>query len=126
VNALLDSSSLSATILSWWELVLVMAVLLLSAKKLPGFFRGMGHGFSRFRQEVAGLAHEAGKSAGGIFGKPAAEALTPDNQTAELYDPAVSRRRGRRPVRQRLRNLWKRIGTWLNKHGWRVGFGKKG
>jgi len=26
---------------------------------------------------------------GRIFGKPAADALTPDNQVAELYDPAV-------------------------------------
>jgi hypothetical protein len=32
---------------------------------------------------------DAGESLGGIFGKPAAEALTPDNQTAELYDPAA-------------------------------------
>jgi len=32
---------------------------------------------------------DAGRNAGGIYGSTAAEALTPDNQTAELYDPAV-------------------------------------
>jgi hypothetical protein len=36
-------------------------------------------------------ARDAGESLGGIYGKPAAEALTPDNRTAELYDPAVLR-----------------------------------
>jgi hypothetical protein len=59
-------------------------------------------------------AHDAGKSAGGIFGKPAAEALTPDNQTAELYDPAVFRRgRRKRWFRQLLRDLWCNILRWL-------------
>ena len=43
------------------------------------------------REEVDGAAGDAGKSLGGIYGKPACEALTPDNQTAELYDPAVLR-----------------------------------
>jgi len=32
---------------------------------------------------------DAGQNTGGTYGSPAAEALTPDNQTAELYDPAV-------------------------------------
>ena len=34
-------------------------------------------------------AGEAGRSLGGIYGKPAAQALTPDNQVAELYEPGV-------------------------------------
>lgn len=34
-------------------------------------------------------AFDAGRSLGGIHGKRAAEALTPGNQTGELYDPVM-------------------------------------
>ena len=105
-----------ATFLGGWEVVLILAVflILLGAKKLPEIMRGMGAGLSQFRKELDRQAHDAGKSAGGIFGKPATEALTPDNQTAELYDPAVFRRGGRkRPVRHLLRALWRNILKWL-------------
>ena len=101
-----------ATLLGGWEVVLILAVflILLGAKKLPEIMRGMGDGMSEFRKELDRQAHDAGKSAGGIFGKPAAEGLTPDNQTGELYDPAVFRRGGRkRSVRQLLRELWRNI-----------------
>jgi len=77
-------------------LILALIVILVGAKKLPEITRGLGDGFSEFRKRVGGLskeldqeAHDAGESLGGIYGKPAAQALTPDNQTAELYDPAV-------------------------------------
>src|SRR5258706_1548419 len=40
-------------------------------------------------------ANEAGRSLGGIYGKPAAQALTPDNQVAELYEPAVFQKKPR-------------------------------
>ena len=63
-----------------WELVVVAAVCLM----LTGF------------KIIPKIMHDAGKSAGGIFGKAATEALTPDNQTAELYDPAVFRRSPRK------------------------------
>ena len=105
-----------ATLLGGWEVILILAVLLilLIARRLPEIMRGMGNGMSEFRRELDSQAHDAGKSAGGIFGKPAAEALTPDNQTAELYDPAVLRPGGRkRSVRQRLRDLWRSILKWL-------------
>ena len=105
-----------ATFLGGWELVLILAILLilLGAKRFPGIMKGLGDGLSYFRDEMDSQAHDAGKSAGGIFGKPAAEALTPDNQTAELYDPAVFRRGGRkRSVRQFLRVLWRSILAWL-------------
>src|SRR5215471_1504965 len=95
-----------ATSLGGWEAVLILALLLilLGAKKLPEITRRSGNGMFGFRKELDRQAYDAGKSAGGIFGKPAAEALTPENQTAELYDPAVFRRDGRkRSVRQRLR-----------------------
>jgi hypothetical protein len=65
------------------EVVLIGAVLLtlIGAKRLPEMARWLAD-----RQ-----AHDAGKSLGGIYGKPAFEALTPDNQTAEFYDPAIYR-----------------------------------
>ncbi len=80
-----------AGILGGWELVLILAVviILLGAKRLPEIMRGVGDGVSQFRKELDGEAQDAGESLGGIYGKPAAEALTPDNQTAELYDPAA-------------------------------------
>jgi len=80
-----------ANILGGWELVLILAVILIvsGAKWLPEIMRGVGDGVSQFRKELDGEAQDAGKSLGGIYGKPAAEALTPDNQTAELYNPAT-------------------------------------
>jgi len=80
-----------AGILSGWELVLILAVILIlsGAKWLPDIMSGVGDGVSQFRKELDGEAQDAGKSLGGVCGKPAAEALTPDNQTAELYDPAA-------------------------------------
>ena len=89
---------LLAAILGGWEILLILFVSLVGAKKLPGIARGLGEGFSQFRKHAGELpsdldqeAHDAGESLGGIYGKPAAQALTPDNQTAELYDPAVFR-----------------------------------
>ena len=108
--------SVLATFLGGWEVALILALLLilLGAKRLPEIMRGMGSGMSEFRKELDRQAHDAGKSAGGIFGKPAAEALTPDNQTAELYDPAVFRGPGRKPTLRRwLRYLWRGILKWL-------------
>ena len=66
----------------------------------------------RMTDDLDEEASEAGRSVGGIYGKPAAEALTPDSQVAELYDPAVlqkgKKRRQRRKLRG-LRRLWWRI-----------------
>ena len=103
-------------ILGSWELVLILAVLLIliGAKRLPDMMRGLRNGISEFGKELDRQAHEAGRSAGGIFGKPAAEALTPDNQIAELYDPAAFRRGSRkRSFQQLLRHLWRSILSWL-------------
>ncbi len=105
-----------ATVFGGWELLLILAVflILIAAKKLPGIGKGFGNGILEFGNELDRQAHDAGRSAGGIFGKPAAEALTPDNQTAELYDPAVFRRgREKKSVRQLLIQLWRRILVWL-------------
>ncbi|HEV2392277.1 MAG TPA: twin-arginine translocase TatA/TatE family subunit [Verrucomicrobiae bacterium] len=76
-------------------LVLALILILVGAKKIPELVRGVGNGLSQFLRAIRDVdqeAQDAGKSLGGIYGKPAAQALTPDNQVAELYDPAVLRR----------------------------------
>ena len=106
-----------AEFLGGWEVVLILAVVLIlvGAKHLPKIGRGLGEGFFHFRKACDQEARDAGKSLGGIYGKPAAEALTPDNQTAELYDPAVFHRQdwtGRATKRVRFRHwlrLWQLI-----------------
>ncbi len=108
--------SVIATLLGGWELILILTIvlILLGARWLPEIMRGLGHGISEFGKQVDRQAHDAGRSAGGIYGKPAAEALTPDNNTAELYDPAVFRRgRNRRSFRALFRDLWSSILRWL-------------
>src|SRR5205814_1620369 len=79
-------------------LVLGVVLILYGAKRLQDLGRGLGQGRREFlralmdvREEIDGQAGDAGKSLGGIYGKPACQALTPDNQTAELYDPGVLR-----------------------------------
>jgi sec-independent protein translocase protein TatA len=80
------------------EIVLILAVVLIlfGARRLPELGRGLSVGLFEFRRatrevtdEIDEAASEAGRSVGGIYGRPAAEALTPDNHVAELYDPAV-------------------------------------
>jgi len=97
MRTLASNPSLLA-LLGGWETFGILAVILIlfGAKKLPEITRGLGQGVSRFRKSLGGLsrefdqeAHDAGESLGGIYGKRAAQALTPDNQTAELYDPAA-------------------------------------
>ena len=114
---------LLAAVFGIWEIALIVAVIMIlfGAKKLPGIPRGLHEGFSQFRKATKDLdneAHDAGESLGGIYGKPAAQALTPDNQTAELYDPAafynphdMKRMRFRGLVR-----LWRLIRTLVSKH----------
>lgn len=96
-----------------WEVVLVLATVLIlfGAKHLPGLARGLGEGFFQFRKSLDQGAHDAGASLGGIYGKPAAEALTPDNQTAELYDPGVFNRveRSRRATKRMRFRRWLRL-----------------
>ena len=77
-------------------LILALGLLLLGARKLPDLGHGLMRGLFEFRSatrrvtdELDEEASEAGRSVGGIYGKPAAQALTPDNRVAELYDPAV-------------------------------------
>jgi hypothetical protein len=64
-------------------------LILFGAKRLPDLGRELGRGFSAYRRVAQDEASEAGPSLGGIYGKPAAQVLTADNQVAELYYPAA-------------------------------------
>jgi len=84
--------------LSGGEIILVVALIMIlwGTKRLPDLGRGLGMGIDEFRKatrevtdEINQGSFDAGQSVGGIYGRPAAEALTPDNQVAELYDPSV-------------------------------------
>ena len=70
-------------------LILALVLILFGVKKLPDLAKGLRQGLFDFRKAVDDEATEAGRSLGGIYGRPAAEALTPENNVAELYDPAV-------------------------------------
>jgi sec-independent protein translocase protein TatA len=103
-------------------LILALLIILFGARKLPEIVRGFGEGISEFRRALRNAlrgtdqeAEDAGKSFGGIYGKPAAQALTPDNRTAELYDPAALRdkygtSRGSKPA---AFLTWSRLWRWI-------------
>jgi sec-independent protein translocase protein TatA len=101
-------------------LILALVLILLGATRLPGLGRGLGRGISEFRSatrrvtdELDEEASEAGRSVGGVYGKPAAEALTPDNQVAELYDPAALRDRDG-PSRRGMLARCARLVQWVS------------
>jgi len=112
--------------LSGWgqgEIVLVLAVVLIlfGARRLPELSRGLGRGIFEFRKatrdvtdEIDEAASEAGRSVGGIFGKPAAEALTPDNRVAELYDLAVLRDKAELPKPWKV-TWFLRLCAWIRR-----------
>ncbi len=101
--------------------ILALVLILVGARNLPGLGRGLRRGIFEFRDAVRrltdsldGEAREAGRSVGGIYGKRAAQALTPDNQVAELYDPAAFRAKLRPGKRHKgLRNRFRRLWEWL-------------
>jgi sec-independent protein translocase protein TatA len=104
-------------------LVLALVLVLFGAKKLPELGRGLGRGIFEFREATKHVtdaideeASEAGRSVAGIYGKAAAQALTPDNQVAELYDPAVLRHEGqpRRRYNRIMAGLLK-LGSWIRR-----------
>src|SRR2546428_143189 len=103
--------SIFADIFGGWEVVLILAVVLIlfGAKRLPELARGLGEGFSQFRKDFDQAAHDAGESLGGIYEKPAAKALPPDNQTAELYDPAVLHNEDRTSRATKRLRYWRRL-----------------
>ena len=105
--------------LAGWPGLLIPALTLLAivggAKRFRELRRGFRGALSEFRKASDEVAVDVGKSLGGIYGKPGAQALTPENQTAELYDPAAfqdAERTRRGPKRIRFggwRRLWRRI-----------------
>jgi Sec-independent protein translocase protein TatA len=120
-----------AQMLSGWEIVLILAVVLilcgtkhlLGTKHGPDILHGFRDGLDDFSKEWLNLfersdrdAHDAGRSIGGVFGKPATEALTPNNQVAELYDPAVFRKN----ENHRHPNLIVLLARWLRTLALRV------
>lgn len=102
-------------------LVLALVVILFGAKKLPELSKGLGLGILMFRDAADDVASDAGRSVGGIYGKPGAQALTPDNQVAELYDPAVLRNNGQSQKSSQAMKLL----SWLHRL-WRAMLGVAG
>jgi sec-independent protein translocase protein TatA len=104
-----------AFVFGGWETVLILAVTLIifGARRLPDLSRGIDQGIREFQRSMDDEARDAGKSLGGIYGKPAADALTHENQTAELYDrAALLDKAGPRKSTKRappLRRLWRRM-----------------
>jgi sec-independent protein translocase protein TatA len=95
------------------EIILMLAIILIffGAGKLPPLARGLGRGLFVFhkaaRDAIDEEASDAGRSLGGIYGGPAFQAVTPDNQVAELYKPDRGRGTARPPGT--FRELWKRV-----------------
>jgi len=94
-----------------WEILLVLSIILVlfGAKHPSGMASGLRRGLDQFGRAIKDLRNEldqdaidAGKSFGGIYGKPAAQALSVENQTAELYRPTVFNR----PLPRGTRATW--------------------
>src|SRR3989442_10879042 len=129
MQAVAANPSMFALFFGGGEMVLILAVILIlfGAKKLPEITRGLGEGVSQFRKSLGEVskeldqeAHDVGESLGGIYGRPAAQALTPDNQTAELYDPAVFHNQERTSLERKRMGLrrWSQLWRFI----WRCGF----
>jgi TatA/E family protein of Tat protein translocase len=104
------------------EIILILATVLIlfGADKLPPLFKGLGIGLRHFWNATDEAAHNAGRSVGGIYGKPAFQPLTPDNEVAELYDPTISsntseERKSQKGLFQFVRTLWSRLCIWFSK-----------
>ena len=102
------------------EIILMLAIVLIlfGAGKLPPLARGLGHGLFMFHKSAKDAldeqASDAGRSLGGIYGGPAFQAVTPDNQVAELYNPDRGKEITQPP--RTFKELWKRVlkfWSWL-------------
>jgi hypothetical protein len=81
------------------------------SKLTRGFRRGL---LSAFLDKTDELASDAGRSAGGIYGKAAAQALTPDNKVAELYDPTALHAKPPPPKpRKGLSGRFAKVWSWI-------------
>ncbi len=102
-------------------LALVLILLTVGKGKLPDLARGLWLGIDKARDAVDEASKDAGRSAGGIYGKPAAQALTPDNQVAELYDSRVFEREPEPKRRKSVREVLLKVWRWIRVHVWKVG-----
>jgi sec-independent protein translocase protein TatA len=112
------------------EVVFVFfAVLIMyGAKRIPDFVRGLRRGVEEFRKASRGItdvidesAWDAGRSTAGIHGRPAAEALTTENQTVEIYNSTAWENRQRvEPAAQTANGIWTSICRAATK--WQVRF----
>ncbi len=110
-------------------LILALTLVLVGARRLPELAAGFAFGIKECRHAILEIrawvrwpdqeAHDAGESIGGIYGKAGAQAITPDNQIAELYDPEVLRKSkkahgsyGRKSV-LKLKAIWDLIKTLI-------------
>jgi sec-independent protein translocase protein TatA len=107
------------------EILLIISIplLLFGAKNLPNVRRGIGFGIREFRKasrgaidQADGAAQGAGEALGGICGKPAAQAITPVNHVAELYEPEAlvpkDKHRVERRVVALLYRFFRRLLNW--------------
>lgn len=94
-------------------LILAMVLMLVGARRISDLRRGLRRGLFEFRKRVVdaidGEASDAGRSAGGIFGKAAFQAMTPDNQVAELYNPGREE-----PERKKSKGWRAKFWSWLS------------
>jgi Sec-independent protein translocase protein TatA len=116
---LISNPLMLGSFIGGWEALLILAVtlILVGAARFSAIAKGVRGGLYHLRKEVDNQAHDAGRSVGGIYGKLAAEALSPDNQTAELYDPAVfEHKRATRGWKKIWFRRW--VGFWRSV--WRI------
>lgn len=99
--------------LNGWEIAAIFAVvaILVFARFLPGLAAGLNRGISEFDNASGNQAYHLGKNVGGILGKGASEAITPENEVAELYEPGA--------FEKRRSNWWDRVAKWWKQFvGW--------
>jgi len=96
-------------------LILALTLLLVAVSKPPKIGTGLKRSIEEFRKATDETAHEAGESLGGINGKSAAQALTPDNLVAELYEPAASKARPSTQGRDKSHTLARLLYKWISR-----------
>ena len=102
--------------LNGWEVAAIVTVvaIIVFGKGLPGLAAGLARGISEFDDALGNQAHHLGRNVGGIFGKTASEAITPENEVAELYKPGAFEKRQRTWL-ERVTRWWKRLVLWIRK-----------
>jgi Sec-independent protein translocase protein TatA len=95
----------------------VAVVILFSGGRAQSFAHGFAEGIRRSRDEADKIGSEIGQSLGGSFGRSAADALTPDNQTGEISDAPELRDYLPRQRRETNHPKARKVVRWL---GWLI------